>query len=185
MLRATGLGTLLAASALLLATAGARAQQEQPTGAEVLSEFLACDALALPADRLICYETALKAMKRRFGLGGEGRGGADLAPLLSHDRAGPAPGAPVRRTPLVPRMAAGADEQTDAFEATIVSAATDQVGHWIFTLDNGQVWKAADGTWLKHPDYAGKTVIAKRGWMGGWRFKIKEDKEVGRFKRIR
>ena len=180
-------GTVAAGLALLcLAGAGpARAQQEQPTGAEVLSEFLACDALAMPADRLICYETALKVMKRRFGLSDGRDRSVDLAPLLRSRRGGALSEPPSARGRRAPASLVAEDSSGKRFEATIVSATTDQVGHWIFTLDNGQVWKATDGTWLKHTNYEGKTVIAKRGWMGGWRFKIKEDKEVGRFKRIR
>lgn len=159
--------------------------QGQPSGSEVFSEFLACDALAMPADRLICYETTLKAMKSRFGLTEEYNRGTDFAPLLRHRGAATLKPAPVTPSRRASSSLVAEDNPGKRFEATIVSATTDQVGHWIFTLDNGQVWKAADGTWLKHTEYVGKTVIAKRGWMGGWRFKIKEDKEVGRFKRIR
>ncbi len=182
-----GTGMVMAGMALIcLAGAGAvRAQQEQPTAGEVFSEFLACDALAMPADRLICYETALKVMKRRFGLSDGRDTSVDFAPLL-RPRRGEAPSeTPAVRSMGAPSSLVAEDNSGKRFEATIVSATTDQVGHWIFTLDNGQVWKAMDGTWLKHTNYEGMTVIAKRGWTGGWRFKIKEHKEVGRFKRIR
>ncbi len=170
---------------LLAMGAGAHAQQDQPSGAEVFSEFLACDALNLPTDRLICYETALKAMKHRFGVADERDTGADLAPLLENRRGGSALTRPSRRNAPASLGAMAEQDMGKRFEATIVSARTDRVGHWVFTLDNGQVWKAADGTWLKHTDYEGKTIIAKRGWMGGWRFKILDYREVGRFKRVR
>lgn len=184
---ASRIGTVAVGLALicLVGAGSARAQQEQPTAGEVFSEFLACDALSLPTDRLICYETALKVMKRRFGVTG-GRGAdRDLAPLLGNRSGDSTWARPSGRRAPPSARAMAEEEMGRRFEATIVAARTDQVGHWIFTLDNGQVWKAADGTWLKHTDYEGKTVVAKRGWMGGWRFKILDYREVGRFKRIR
>ncbi len=188
----TGVGALLLLICMMapfsvMARAGTPPAGTSPAGTEVFSDFLACDGIARPAERLVCYDAALKKYKIRFGL----LRGTPEEPARDRGSAGAAAGsggALASRGPLAEswRTAPGyGEEAPKRIEGVIVSARTDAAGHWIFRLDNGQVWKASDGTWLRHRDYEGKEVVLKRGWMGGWRLKIKEYKEVGRFKRIR
>ncbi len=59
-----GVLTLAAGLAAALTISSARAQSDT----DVLSDFLACDAIDAPADRLTCFETTLKLYKIRYGL---------------------------------------------------------------------------------------------------------------------
>lgn len=62
-------GLSAATGVILLAAAamGATPAMAQ-SNTDVLSDFLACDAIDAPADRLTCFETTLKLYKIRYGL---------------------------------------------------------------------------------------------------------------------
>jgi len=59
-------GGVFAATGVMLAMTVLPALAQSDT--DVLSDFLACDAIEAPADRLTCFETTLKLYKIRYGL---------------------------------------------------------------------------------------------------------------------
>ncbi|GIX15824.1 MAG: hypothetical protein KatS3mg119_0010 [Rhodothalassiaceae bacterium] len=193
-----------AAAAAMLTATGLPAAAQQPSGGEVFSEFLACEAVPDPTEQLICFRTALKKYKARFGLlsgraedaardnpaalpapaGGSGRAWA-RAPAVS----APAPASPppADASPKAEReyRHALAEATPDRVEGVIVEASRDPLGYWIFTLDNGQVWKEASKSRLRDSSFTGRRATIRKGLFGSWQIKIAGVGASGRVVRIR
>ena len=208
---ASRIGTVAVGLALicLVGAGSARAQQEQPTAGEVFSEFLACEAVPDPTEQLICFRTALKKYKRRFGLSSgrvedvardnpaaffnsrqPHRKTTRRAGLPSVASAPPVAGAlppPVADSPKARReyRQALAEATPKRVEGVIVEARRDQLGYWIFTLDNGQVWKEASKSRLRDSNrFTNRRVVIKKGLFGSWHIKIQGVGSSGRVVRI-
>ncbi|RMG25938.1 MAG: hypothetical protein D6724_03010 [Armatimonadetes bacterium] len=198
-----------AVAATLTATALPAAAQ-QPTAGEVFSEFLACEAVPDPTEQLICFRTALKKYKLRFGVlsgrveDAERENPAALLPS-SRPRHKAARKGGLLPTAPAPAMAAGlpprppadspkaereyrqalAEATPKRVEGVIVEAHRDPLGYWIFTLDNGQVWKEASGARLPDRDYTGRAVRIRKGLFGSRFMEIEGVSAAGRVQRIR
>ena len=196
---------IAAAGLAVIALVGAgpvRAQQERPSGAEVFSEFLACESVPDPTEQLICFRTALKKYKLRFGLlsgrvedaardnpaaivGVQGSGRtssrrAGASPLVS---APPADDSPKARRVYRQALAQSTPKRV---EGVIVEARRDPLGYWIFTLDNGQVWKEASKSQLRETNrLVNRRAVIKKGLLGSWHIKIQGIGSSGRVVRIR
>ncbi len=205
MLRAMGPGILVVAASVLLAAAHARAQQ-QPSAGEVFSEFLACEAVPDPTEQLICFRTALKKYKARFGLlsgrvedaARENPAALPVAPAgrktpppalsaVSPGSAVAAPPPPADASPKAEReyRHALAQATPDRVEGVIVEATRDPLGYWIFTLDNGQVWKEASKSRLRDSSFTGRRATIRKGLFGSWQIKVEGTGASGRVVRIR
>lgn len=197
-----GLAVGVLAVGLPASTLPAAAQSvARPDGAEVFSDFLACDEIARPDERLICYDAALKKYKLRFGLlKGTPE---DLARAQTRSRVlahrpviAPVGGQPVlREGDLGEKADSPLEEKTrrhrlakatpGRVEATIVKARKDPLGYWIFTLDNGQVWKEASGSKLRDSRFQGRLATISKGMFGSWHIKVEGVGASGRVIRLR
>ncbi|RMG57905.1 MAG: hypothetical protein D6717_03975 [Gammaproteobacteria bacterium] len=199
------------AAALAIVQAVPAAAQEQPTAGEVFSEFLACEAVPDPTEQLICFRAALKKYKLRFGvLSGRVEDAArdNPAALLPSSRprhkaarkggllpTGPAPAMAADLPPRPPADSPKAEREyrqalaeatPRRVEGVIVEAHRDPLGYWIFTLDNGQVWKEASKSRLRDSSrFTNRRAVIKRGLLGSWRIKIEGMGASGRVTRIR
>ncbi len=193
---------------LMTAISGKGLAQEQPTAGEVFSEFLACEAVPDPTEQLICFRTALKKYKRRFGLlsgrvedvardnpaalptsrrlSRKGERRVSVPPLASASTVGGTLAPPPSDSPKAQReyRRALAEATPKRVEGVIVEAHRDPLGYWIFTLDNGQVWKEASGARLSGASFAGKHVKIRKGLLGSWYMTIAETHASGRVVRV-
>ncbi len=194
-------GFVLMAAALGFAAPVAAQSAARPDGSEVFSDFLACDELDRPDERLVCYDAALKKYKIRFGLlkgtPGELAREDGRTRSLAH-RPVVAPGgkrpvleggdlrervdSPVAEKERRHRLAKATPGR---IEATIVKARRDPLGYWIFTLDNGQVWKEASGSKLRDSRFEGRLATIRKGMFGSWHIKVKGIGTGGRVIRLR
>ena len=195
---------------LMAAIAGKGLAQEQPTAGEVFSEFLACEAVPDPTEQLICFRTALKKYKRRFGLlagrvedvsrdnpaalptsrrlSRKAGRQANLPPLAAAPTVGEPPASPPSDSPKARRTyrQALAESTPKRVEGVIVEARRDPLGYWIFTLDNGQVWKEASKSHLRDSSrFTNRQAVIKKGLLGSWHIKIQGIGSSGRVVRIR
>jgi len=175
----------------------------------VFSDFLACEAVPDPTEQLICFRTALKKYKRRFGLSSgrvedvardnpaaffnsrqPHRKTTRRAGLPSVASVPPVSGAlppPVADSPKARReyRQALAEATPKRVEGVIVEARRDQLGYWIFTLDNGQVWKEASKSRLRDSNrFTNRRAVIKKGLFGSWHIKIQGVGSSGRVVRI-
>ncbi len=184
------------------------AAQKGPSAGEVFSEFLACEAVADHTEQLICFRAALKKYKLRFGLlsgrvedaardspsalsgsrrshrtAARGAGGAPVASAPAAAGALPSPPADSPKARRKYRQAL-AEATPKRVEGVIVKARRDPLGYWIFTLDNGQVWKEASGARLSGASFAGKHVKIRKGLLGSWYMTVAETHASGRVVRL-
>lgn len=165
---------------------------------EILSDFLACDAMSAPAERLTCFDATLKQYKLKYGLlnsspeavakADEGRSRAVPQPRVAAEDIGAAysgSGAKDRQAGQEDTSSGGRDRKNSDrariaaakvadgdFSAVIVAVEKSVLGYLVFTLDNGQVWRETDGSPLPQGNMLNKTARFDKNFIGGWRMKI-------------
>jgi len=155
--------------AMLAVPAIAKQQPAAPDTArsQALDTMIACRAIAVPADRLACFdrnvdalqtatakrdivivnrEDVRKARRSLFGFN------IPEMPILG-DSNGKA-GAPV--------------EENREITATVRAAEQDRDGNWIVTLDDGAVWHQTHGGPLAVRPRPGTTVTIRRAALGSY-----------------
>lgn len=171
LLTGTALGVFFLAPAAL-------AQQD------AVSDFLSCDPLVIPSERLACFDSILKQYKLKYGLlDGSAQNLAQES--LSRPRAVPqgrvnaeslggvyAPG----------NVKANPDQIPEEFEATIIRTWKVGVTDYV-ELDNGTVWKESGGKNLRSA--GNEQVRVSKGLFGGSRMMIGPSRRIVSVKRVR
>lgn len=150
---------------------------------DAVSDFLSCDPLVIPAERLTCFDSILKQYKLRYGLLK-----SDAQSLARENRQHPraVPQGRVKAESLERSQAedasqAGLINLPDKFEARIIRTwnvgATDYV-----ELDNGTIWKESGGTNLR--SFGNEQVVISKGLFGGYRMAIGPSKRIVAVKRV-
>jgi hypothetical protein len=146
-----------------------------PAGALAQSpdRMVACAGKVDDAERLACYDAAVKA------LGAEARAASEARETEA--RAAKAAAAAAAAAAATRAAAAAEAERKDSFgkpaaasgtvselTAAISEVLKDATGKAVFVLDNGQIWRQADGFKLPNAKI-GSSVTIKRGSLGSFR----------------
>lgn len=171
-----------AAAAMVLALAGAPA----PAEAQSLSGALkVCSWIEDDTSRLACFDRAVRELA-------EQPAGAPVAVAPAPRTVAPAApsgrtAAPVPTQPAAaPRTAAVAttpeddfgkreidrEDRVDRVTARLVTARQAADSKWVFTLDNGQVWRQIDGPTYGIDDEDQPGVVIKRAFLGSFLMSI-------------
>lgn len=171
-----------AAAAMVLALAGAPA----PAEAQSLSGALkVCSWIEDDTSRLACFDRAVRELAEQpagapVAVAPAPRTVAPAAP--SNRAAAPAPTQPA----AAPRTAAVAttpeddfgkreidrENRVDRVTARLVTARQAPDSKWVFTLDNGQVWRQIDGPTYGIDDEDQPGVVIKRAFLGSFLMSI-------------
>ncbi|MGY8986362.1 MAG: hypothetical protein ACKVIX_07000 [Sphingomonadales bacterium] len=149
-------------------------------------DFSKCENLKDTSDRLECFEIVLRGMRDKRSTPYK-ISPASPSQLDESTRAAVEPsglngkfddfGKPVEKREI---------EEED-MTANVTKFNEDANGKIMFYLDNGQVWKETDGSYLKIPGSIkdiGKVTIYK-GSFGGYRIKVINNAKDGRVKRLK
>lgn len=138
--------------------------------------LLDCTSILSDAERLTCYDTAVKAFSADARAIAERRE-AQSAKLA----AAAASAAAVQKSDSFGRVT---ESRLDSIESTLKEVLTDGNGKSVFILDNGQIWRQADGFRLPNARI-GTSVTLKRGAMGSYRLLIAGSNRTAQVIRMR
>jgi hypothetical protein len=134
---------------------------------------MACVGKVDDADRLACYDSAVKSMNAEARRASEAREAeasaakAAAAAAAATAAAAAAQQAEAERKDSFGKPAA-ASETVSEIAATISEVLKDSTGKSVFVLDNGQIWRQADAFNLPNAR-VGTSVTIKRGALGSFR----------------
>lgn len=154
-----------------------------PVGAQEASSVHACASIPSNAERLACYDREDARLSGTASKPAPQATPASTAPAAAHAVI-VAPAAPAAPAPLPPDQTFGlnreqlltaeAHQQGAApppklknLSAQVSSASQNSAGHWVMTLDNGQVWRQTQD----QRDFSvssGETVKISTGAMGSF-----------------
>lgn len=162
----SGLAAAVAAATLSGQTP---ALQERP---EPLSRLMACRAVADGTARLACYDAAAGALQTAEREG----------EVVVFDRAQVAE---TRRQlfgfemPTLPRLF-GQDggEPIDSIETTLVGAARNNDGRWVFRLDGGGAWRQIDSERVRFENRPGQPVRVRKATLGSFLLTVGDSRAV-------
>lgn len=169
---------------------------------EILSDFLACDALSGPTERLACYDATMRQHKLKYGLldsNAESVAAAestvdrtvDNAQIETRPRPGPgvdgrgaASSGDARDGNRVGRQPAlqSPNVLPDEFSARIIRTWREGYDQLV-ELDNGSVWRGAGGIALRVS--GNEEVRVFKGTFGNMRMKIGDSGRVVSVSRVR
>ena len=172
-----------AAAAMALALAGAPA----PAEAQSLSGALkVCSWIEDDTSRLACFDRAVRELADQpagapVAVAPAPRTVAPAAP--SGRTAAPAPAQPAASAPRTAAVATTPEEdfgkreidrenRVDRVTARLVTARQAPDSKWVFTLDNGQVWRQIDGPTHLIRDDDQPEVVIKRAFLGSFLMSI-------------
>ena len=166
MVSALGAAPLLA-GLLLAVPVQAQASDKLP------GQLVGCSAQADDAKRLACYDSVVKSLSAEARKVSEARevetakAKQAVAAAAAAAAATAAAEAEAARKDSFGKAADSADD-VKSVTAAIAEILRDASGKSIFILDNGQIWRQADGYSLPSARVGG-TVMVKRGAMGSYR----------------
>ncbi len=138
--------------------------------------LLDCTSILSDAERLACYDTAVKTFSSEARAVAERRE-AQSARLASAAAAAAA----VQRADGFGRAS---EVRVESIESTLKEVLTDSVGKSVFILDNGQIWRQVDGFRIPNAR-PGVAVTVKRGAMGSYRIAIAGSNRTAQVIRMR
>lgn len=157
---------LLAGAVLALAAPGAQAQDAQR--ADALESLAACRTQTDPAQRLACYDAAAAALD-------EAERAGDLV-VLDRDQ--------MRETrrglfgfamPSLDIFNRGGEsveeEEIDNVSYVVRTAREARDDEWVFTMEDGSVWRQIDGRMWGRPR-AGQTAVVRRAALGSFMMNV-------------
>lgn len=157
-----------------LSATPAPAQERAPALArpELLNRLTDCRAIEVDAQRLACYDAAASALDAAERQGdvvvvdraqiGETRRqlfGFQLPSISLFERD-------------------GAVEQIDSIETTLTRASQMGEGRWVFTLDDGGVWRQIDSDRVRFENRSGQPVRVRRALMGSYLLTVGDSRAV-------
>lgn len=168
--------SVLAASTFLMGSASVSANEQTPTP-PVVSELVACRAIADASARLDCYDAKAGALDNAVA-------SKDLV-VMSREAVNE-----TRRGLFgfsLPRLGLFRSDDDDAEPikdlTSTVTAVSGSNGRWIVTLEDGAVWEQTDGDFVKRPKQ-GQTIRIERAALGSFTGRVDEGKAF-RIKRQR
>lgn len=144
--------------------------------AQAPKALLDCTAILSDAERLACYDRAVKAFSSEARVVAERRE-AQSAKLA----AAAAAAAAAQKADSFGRAS---EARIESVESTLKEMLTDSTGKSVFILENGQIWRQADG--FRIPNVRpGTAVTVKRGAMGSYRLTIAGSNRTAQVVRMR
>ena len=144
-----------------------------PAAAETtpLSPLYACQAMADAAARLTCFDQAAAAIKANEDSGAVVSVDKSRAERMQREAFG-------FNLPSLPKLGLpGSGADVEAVQATLVGLSPLGEGHYLFRLDNGQVWEQVDDR-LDRPRALPAAVIIKKAALGSYLLKIGDQRAV-------
>jgi hypothetical protein len=141
--------------------------------AQVPDKLIACASRVDDADRLACYDAAVKSMGAEARAASEAREAeANVARAAAAASAAAAAESAAAKAEADRKASFGrsaaASEIISELQASITEVLKSGTGKVVFVLDNGQVWRQADTLSLPNAK-AGTAVTIKRGALGSFR----------------
>jgi hypothetical protein len=125
--------------------------------------LLDCTSILSDAERLSCYDTAVKTFSADARAIAERRE-AQAARLA-------AAAAATAAAQKADSFGRASEARVESVDSTLKEVLTDSVGKSVFILENGQIWRQADG--FRMPNARpGVAVTVKRGAMGSYRLAV-------------
>lgn len=152
---------ILAGAFLALSTPAAQAQEAER--AEVLERLAACRAEADPAARLACYDAAAAALD-------EAERSGDVVVLDREQMRETRRGLFGFAMPSLDIFNRGADEEEEEIDNVsyvVRTAREGRDGYWVFSMEDGSVWRQIDGRMWGRPR-AGETAVVRRAALGSF-----------------
>ncbi|TPE58714.1 hypothetical protein FJQ54_16850 [Sandaracinobacter neustonicus] len=157
---------------ILVAALGAGLLLSAPAGAQVPDKLIGCSAEPDDAKRLACYDSVVKAISadaRRVSEAREAEAAkAKQAAAAAAAAAATAAAVQAEETRKASFGKADSAAEVKSVDASISEILRDASGKPVFILDNGQMWRQADGFNLPNAK-VGTKVAVKRGAMGSYR----------------
>lgn len=156
---------MLLGSPLLFVAGGALAQAPD--------RLIACASKVDDAERLACYDSVVKALNSEARAASEAREAEAKAARAAAEASAAAAAAAAAAQAEADRKASfgkSVDQAAGVTEitATVTELLTDGNRKSVFVLDNGQIWRHADGPALPNIK-AGTQVTLKKGALGSFR----------------
>ena len=127
-----------------------------------MQSVLDCRAITDGVQRLACFDKAVDAMAKAEQTG-------DLVAIDREQRR------VVRRQAFgltLPSLAifdrGEKPEEVNRIAVTLTNAARNGSGKWVFTLDDGAVWRQIDSEELEPPPRAGEKAVIRRAALGSY-----------------
>ena len=147
---------------LAILAAGDVSAAGAPTRAPAMQSVLDCRALTDGVQRLACFDNAVGAMASAEKSG-------DLVTIDREQRRA------VRRQAFgltLPSLAmfdkGEKPEETNRIAVTLAAAARNGSGKWVFTLDDGAIWRQIDDSELEPPPRPGVKAVIRRAALGSY-----------------
>ena len=151
---------------LAILAAGGVSAAEAPTRAPAMQSVLDCRAIADGVQRLACFDKAVGAMAKAEQTG-------DLVTIDREQRR------VVRRQAFgltLPSLAmfdkGEQPDEANRIAVTLANAARNGSGKWVFTLDDGAVWRQIDDGELEPPPRPGQKAMIRRAMLGSYMIHI-------------
>lgn len=157
---------VLAAAALMSLSTAAQAQEADR--AEVLERLAGCRTQADAAQRLACYDAAAAALD-------EAERAGDVVVLdraqLQETRRGLFGFAMPSLDIFNGRGEQAEEEEIDNVSYIVASAREARDGEWVFTMEDGSVWRQIDGRMWGRPR-AGQPAVVRRAALGSFMLNV-------------
>lgn len=154
---------IVLAGASLLAFAATSAQAQEAERAQVLDQLAACRPVTDPAQRLACYDAAAAALD-------EAERSGEVVVLdreqMNETRRGLF-GFALPNMDLFNRGEGVVVEEIDNVEYVVRTAREFRDDEWVFTMEDGSVWRQIDGRMWGRPR-AGETAVVRRAALGSF-----------------
>jgi hypothetical protein len=141
--------------------------------AQAPDKLIACASKVDDRERLACYDSVVKSLNKEAKAASEAREAEAKAAEAAAAAAAAAAATKAAAEAEAARKdsfgkAAAASETASELTAVISEVLKDSSGKSVFVLDNGQIWRQADGFTLPNAK-VGVSVTLKRGMLGSFR----------------
>src|SRR5579859_2342531 len=147
---------------LAIVAGSASLAAQAPVRAPAVQSVLDCRAIADGTQRLACFDKAVDAIAKAEQTG-------DLVTIDREQRRA------VRRQAFgltLPSLAmfdkGEKPEEANRIAVTLANAARNGSGKWVFTLDDGAVWRQIDNEELEPPPRPGEKAVIRRAALGSF-----------------
>ena len=165
---AGGFSAFIAATALMSSSAGA-----QTAGSDLVAQLSACRSVSSDAERLACFDRTASALEAA-------RAGGEVV-ILDREEV-----EETRRRSfgldlnvLNPFAREGGVDEIDNVSTTLEQATqAGGAGRWLFTLENGSVWRQVDNEPVRVSPRQGMSVEIRRASLGSYMMSINGSRSV-------